>query len=50
MGLLEKLFGPSRAKVWAALCEKVGGELTQGGFFGTDRIQLEVGPNRWMRS
>lgn len=41
MALL-RLFGPSRAKVWRELSKKLGGQYHEGGFFGTDRVQVHV--------
>lgn len=33
MGLLRKLFGPSKDEIWRQFSDQIGGEFVQGGFF-----------------
>lgn len=36
-------FGPSKAEVWNKLCEEIGAELVNNGFWKGDRVEAKVG-------
>jgi hypothetical protein len=44
MGPLRKWFGPSREEVWRQLSAAVNGRFIDGGFFGSDKVEVEHGP------
>ncbi len=44
MSLLNSLFGPSKAEIWSQLAAQVGGQFTDGGFFGKTRLDVRVDP------
>jgi hypothetical protein len=37
-------FGPSKEEVWEQLCQEIGGELVDGGFWRGKKVQAHVGP------
>ena len=43
MSLLRALFGPSKESVWRSLAEQVEGRFVEGGFLGTDVVQVATG-------
>ncbi len=43
MSLLRALFGPSKESVWRSLAEQVEGRFVDGGFLGTDVVQVATG-------
>lgn len=43
MGLMRELFGPSRDEIWRQLAQEVGGQFNEGGWFGTDFVQVNYG-------
>lgn len=43
MGVLRKLFGPSKAEIWRQVSEQVGGEYDKGGFFKSDSVKASDG-------
>ncbi len=40
MSLFKGLFGPTKAKIWRQLAEKVEGRFIEGGLFGHDAVQV----------
>lgn len=44
MTSLRKWFGPSRGEVWRQLSAAAGGRFTEGGFFKSDKVEVEHGP------
>jgi len=45
MGLLRKLFGPSKDEIWRQLSAEVGGDFVQSGFFKRTRVAVQH--NEW---
>jgi hypothetical protein len=45
MGLLRKLFGPSKDEVWRQLSAEIGGDFVEGGFWRGSKVQVRV--NEW---
>ena len=43
MSFLRALFGPSKEMVWRSLAEQVEGRFVDGGFLGTDVVQVATG-------
>jgi len=43
MSLLRALFGPSKEEIWRQLARRVEGRFVEGGFFGTDVVQVSTG-------
>ena len=43
MSIRRKLFGPSRAEIWRALCAETGAEFVEGGFWKGDRVRATHG-------
>lgn len=39
MGLLREWFGPGREEVWRQLCERIGAEYVDGGFWNGDQVE-----------
>jgi hypothetical protein len=37
-------FGPSKDEVWRRLCEEIGAEFVEGGFWRGNKVQAHVGP------
>jgi hypothetical protein len=37
-------FGPSKDEVWRQLCEEIGADFIQGGFWKGSKVQAHVGP------
>ena len=37
-------FGPSKEEVWRRLCEEIGAEFVEGGFWKGSKVQAHVGP------
>jgi hypothetical protein len=37
-------FGPSKEDVWEQLCQEIGGEVVDGGFWKGKKVQAHVGP------
>jgi hypothetical protein len=46
MSLLRSLFGPSQAEIWSQLAAQTGGQFSEGGFFGRNRLDLQV--DQWL--
>jgi hypothetical protein len=42
MGLLRNVFGPSREEVWRQLCQEIGADFVEGGFWKGDKVQARV--------
>ncbi|MFP5284268.1 MAG: DUF3137 domain-containing protein [Thermoanaerobaculia bacterium] len=42
MGFLRKVFGPSREEVWRQLCQEIGADFVEGGFWKGDKVQARV--------
>jgi hypothetical protein len=40
MGLMRSWFGPSKQEIWQMFSEQVGGQLVDGGFFGSDKVEV----------
>lgn len=40
MAFLRRLFGPSKDEIWRQLCEQVGGDFVQGGFWKGSKVQV----------
>jgi hypothetical protein len=40
MAVLRQLFGPSKDEIWRQLCEQIGGEFVEGGFWQGSKIQV----------
>lgn len=43
MGVLRRIFGPSKAEVWRQVSEQIGGEYDSGGFFKSDTLKASDG-------
>jgi hypothetical protein len=43
MGVLRKLFGPSRQEVWQQLSTEIGGHYTEGGYWKGDKVEATHG-------
>lgn len=43
MGIVRKLFGPSKDEIWEKLCEEVGGIFIAGGFFKESKVEIRHG-------
>ena len=43
MGVLRRLFGPSRKEVWQKLSAEVNGRYVEGGFWKGDKVQVDHG-------
>jgi hypothetical protein len=43
MGILRKIFGPSRDEVWRQLCNEIGAQFVEGGFWRGNKVQARVG-------
>jgi hypothetical protein len=39
MGVLRRLFGPSRKEIWKQLSDQIGGRYIEGGFARSDRVE-----------
>ena len=37
------IFGPSREEIWRQLCQEIGGDFIDGGFWGGDKVQVRSG-------
>ncbi|WP_309708260.1 hypothetical protein [Armatimonas sp.] len=37
------LFGPSKEEVWQQLCQEIGAEFVEGGFWKGNKVELDVG-------
>jgi hypothetical protein len=46
MGLLRKLFGPSKDEIWRQLSAEIGGDFVKTGFFKSTRVAVQH--NDWM--
>lgn len=42
MSFLRQIFGPSKEEVWQQLCNEIGAEFVNGGFWGGDKVQAQV--------
>lgn len=42
MGILRGIFGPSKDEVWQQLCDEIGAEFIDGGFWGGDKVRAVV--------
>ena len=40
MAFLRQLFGPSKDEIWRQLCEQVGGDFVEGGFWKGSKVQV----------
>lgn len=40
MALLQGLFGPSKDEIWRQLCEQIGGDFVEGGFWKGSKVQV----------
>jgi hypothetical protein len=40
MASLRQLFGPSKDEIWRQLCEQVGGDFVEGGFWKGSKVQV----------
>ncbi len=43
MGFLRQLFGPSREEIWRQLCQEIGAQYVEGGFWTGDKVQVHHG-------
>jgi hypothetical protein len=43
MGILRRMFGPSRDEVWKELSRQIGASFVEGGFFKSDAVKAHVG-------
>ena len=43
MGFLRSLFGPSKEEIWSQIAKDIGGEFTDGGFWGKDALVYKTG-------
>ncbi len=41
MSMLRKIFGPSKDEIWRQLCDQIGGDFVEGGFFTSSRAQSQ---------
>jgi HEAT repeat protein len=42
MGVLRALFGPSQEEIWHQLCQEIGADYLEGGFWRGDKVQARV--------
>jgi hypothetical protein len=42
MGMLRQIFGPSRDEVWRQLCNEIGADFVEGGFWKGNKVQARV--------
>jgi hypothetical protein len=42
MGFLRNVFGPSKEEVWRQLCQEIGADFVEGGFWKGDKVQTRV--------
>jgi len=42
MGFLRQLFGPSKEEVWRQLCQEIGADFVEGGFWRGDKVVAKV--------
>ncbi len=42
MGMLRQVFGPSRDEVWRQLCNEIGADFVEGGFWKGNKVQAHV--------
>lgn len=43
MGVMRRLFGPSRKEIWRQLCEDIGARYVEGGAWKSDRVEATHG-------
>jgi hypothetical protein len=43
MALLSRLFGPSREEIWRELCQQIGADFVDGGFWKGDKVEVRHG-------
>ncbi len=43
MGVLRSIFGPSRKEIWTQISKEIGGDFSEGGFFGKDVLRYQHG-------
>ena len=43
MGFLREVFGPSKEEVWSNLCDEIGGQFIDGGFWKGDKVEAKAG-------
>lgn len=43
MGIVRKLFGPSKDEIWKKLCEEVGGIFIERGLFKGSKVEIQHG-------
>jgi hypothetical protein len=44
VSILSDIFGPSRQEIWQQLCDEIGAEYIDGGFWRGDKVQASHGP------
>ncbi len=42
MGLLRKIFGPSRDEIWRQLSDEIGGEFVEGSFTRSSKVEVRI--------
>jgi len=43
MAILRQIFGPSRDEIWRQLCDEIGAEFIEGGFWQGNKVQARAG-------
>lgn len=43
MALLRQIFGPSREEIWRQLCQEIGAQYVEGGFWKGGNVQVQHG-------
>lgn len=43
MGVLRKIFGPGKEEMWRRLCDEIGAEYVEGGFWKGDKVRGRLG-------
>jgi len=41
MSILRQIFGPSKDEIWRQLCDQIGGDFVQGGFWKGSKVQVQ---------
>jgi hypothetical protein len=41
MSILRQIFGPSKDEIWRKLCDQIGGDFVDGGFWKGSRVQVQ---------
>ncbi len=42
MGILREMFGPSKDEIWRQLCNEIGADFVEGGFWRGNKVQARV--------